>query len=67
MQENEKRSWDGKMEMEMEMVTSPKVQEKLYMEDKCLVPKDVVVSLTTHFKPPLSHELTRLLSLPSND
>ncbi|KAG4161858.1 hypothetical protein ERO13_D01G081900v2 [Gossypium hirsutum] len=61
--ENEKRSWDGKMEM----VTSPKVQEKLYMEDKCLVAKDAVLSLTTLFKPPLSHELTRLLSLPSND
>ncbi|XWS27559.1 hypothetical protein CRYUN_Cryun26dG0126300 [Craigia yunnanensis] len=38
----------------MEIVTSPKVQEKLYMEEKCLVPNSVVLSLTTLSKRPLS-------------
>ncbi|XWS10370.1 hypothetical protein CRYUN_Cryun39dG0071500 [Craigia yunnanensis] len=51
----------------MQIVASPKVQEKLYMEDKCLVPKDVVFSLTTLSKPPLSDELSRLLPLATND
>ncbi|XVF77894.1 hypothetical protein PTKIN_Ptkin14bG0084300 [Pterospermum kingtungense] len=57
--ENEK----GSCRENMEMVTSPKVQEKLYMEDKCLVPKDVVLNLTMLSKPPLSDELSRLLPL----
>ncbi|XP_017980117.1 PREDICTED: transcription factor bHLH53 [Theobroma cacao] len=46
----------------MQIVTSPKVQEKLSMEEKCLVPKDVVLSLTTLSKPPLSDELSQLLA-----
>ncbi|KAK9026067.1 hypothetical protein V6N11_038915 [Hibiscus sabdariffa] len=56
--ENEKTS----CEENMQIVASPKVQEKLYVEDKCLVPKDVVLSLTRLSKPPLSCELSRLLS-----
>ncbi|XVF87127.1 hypothetical protein PTKIN_Ptkin18bG0094600 [Pterospermum kingtungense] len=55
--ENEKSSYQENMQI----VTSSKVQEKLYMEDKCLVPKDVVLYLTTLRKPPLSDELSRLL------
>ncbi|XP_021299462.1 transcription factor bHLH53-like [Herrania umbratica] len=46
----------------MQIVTSPKVQEKLSMEEKCLVPKDVVLSLATLSKPPLSDELSQLLA-----
>ncbi|XP_022751564.1 transcription factor bHLH53-like [Durio zibethinus] len=56
--ENEK----GSCKEMMQIVTSPKVQEKLYMEDKCLVPKNVVLSLTPLSKPPLSHQLSRLLA-----
>ncbi|KAK8627036.1 hypothetical protein V6N13_134665 [Hibiscus sabdariffa] len=45
----------------LQILTSAKVQEKLYVEEKCLVPKDFVLSLTTISRPPLTDELTRLL------
>ncbi|KAE8716787.1 Mercaptopyruvate sulfurtransferase 1 isoform 1 [Hibiscus syriacus] len=45
----------------LQILTSAKVLEKLYIEEKCLVPKDFVLSLTTISKPPVSDELTRLL------
>ncbi|GMI74689.1 hypothetical protein HRI_001138200 [Hibiscus trionum] len=45
----------------LQILTSSKVQEKLYVEEKCLVPKDFVLCLTTISRPPLSDELTRLL------
>ncbi|GMJ12935.1 hypothetical protein HRI_004962700 [Hibiscus trionum] len=45
----------------LQILASAKVQEKLYVEEKCLVPKDFVMSLTTISRPPLSDELTRLL------
>ncbi|XVE98954.1 hypothetical protein REPUB_Repub03eG0153900 [Reevesia pubescens] len=55
--ENENGSWKENMEI----VASTKVQEKLYMEEKCLIPKDVVLSLTTLSKSPVSDELRRLI------
>ncbi|OMO93009.1 hypothetical protein CCACVL1_06689 [Corchorus capsularis] len=58
-QETEKESCKGNMEI----LTSPKLQEKLYMEEKCLVPKDFVLSLTTISKAPLSDELSQLLEI----
>ncbi|OMO63661.1 hypothetical protein COLO4_32257 [Corchorus olitorius] len=47
----------------MEIVTSPKVQEKLYTEEKCLVPEDFVLSSTTTSKAPLSGEFRQLLEI----
>ncbi|XP_022717856.1 transcription factor bHLH53-like [Durio zibethinus] len=57
--ENEKAAWKENMQI----VISQRVQQKLYMEDKCLVPKDIVLSLTALSKPPLSVQLSRLLAL----
>ncbi|KAE8672766.1 Mercaptopyruvate sulfurtransferase 1 isoform 1 [Hibiscus syriacus] len=45
----------------LQILTSAKVQEKLYAEEKCLVPKDFVLSLTAISKPPASDGLARLL------
>ncbi|KAB2042579.1 hypothetical protein ES319_D02G225000v1 [Gossypium barbadense] len=58
----ENKEGNRKDKESMQIVTSSKVQEKLYIEEKCLVPKDFVLSLTTLSRPPLSDELTRLLS-----
>ncbi|XP_062012077.1 transcription factor bHLH52-like [Rosa rugosa] len=50
---------------ELHVVASPTIQEKLYMEHKCLVPKEFVEVLANHFdaesKPSLSHKLNLLL------
>ncbi|KAK8562726.1 hypothetical protein V6N12_010796 [Hibiscus sabdariffa] len=45
----------------LQILKSAKVQEMLYVEEKCLVPKDFLLSLTTISRPPLTDELTRLL------
>lgn len=51
---------------ELQVVASPVLQEKLYLENNCLVPKKYVEILTKHFdaqsKPSLSNNLNQLLT-----
>ncbi|GKV29401.1 hypothetical protein SLEP1_g38333 [Rubroshorea leprosula] len=58
--ENEK---GGQHVEEMQIITSLTIQEKLSLEEKCLVPREFVTALKERSKPPISQELSRLLAL----
>jgi hypothetical protein len=55
----------GAITEELRVVASPIIQEKLFSENKCLVPKELVEILANHFdaqsKPSLSNKLNQLL------
>lgn len=50
---------------ELQVLASPKIQEKLYVEEKCIVPKELVETLAKdpelRSNSPISKDLDRLI------